>query len=189
MTVCTLCEDAYNFFEGLKGKNADETKLLFILHRADERITNPTLFSENYKVALGKTNTGKVLAQLLNYVNLTIDDIYLTNVYKCLLPRKTKSKHFRSDGRKPTKKEYANCKTILDKQIEDFAPKKMVLFGEPAYNVVIGQNDYERDLLVPNLNYKNIPVLLLEHPGKIWWENPQNRELGHYQWLKEFLEE
>lgn len=37
--VCKLCEGVINFHEGFKGNNYDKTKLMFIAHLPDARIS------------------------------------------------------------------------------------------------------------------------------------------------------
>ena len=41
---CNKCKEATDFNAGLKGRNADITKLLFILNRSDSRALQPALF-------------------------------------------------------------------------------------------------------------------------------------------------
>lgn len=95
---CQLCSGAYGFNPGLLGKNASQTGIMFILHRPDERAVS-TLGEESYETALRDARTGKTLSGMLGYCGLTWNDIFLTNLFKCVL----------LNDRQPSKEEYERC--------------------------------------------------------------------------------
>jgi len=53
-----------------------------------------------------------------------LDDIILTNFWKCLRPGDKES----------TKGQYANCRVVFEEQLKIENPKKIVLFGSPVYD-------------------------------------------------------
>lgn len=118
MKNCTLCNGAYEFNAGIVGKNYKNEGLMFILHKSDSRALN------GYSDALRKTNTGRTVDNILDMAGLNLDDIVLTNFYKCLLP----------NDKNPNSIQYNNCKKVLNSQIKKMNPQKIVLFGAPVYS-------------------------------------------------------
>ncbi len=172
--ICALCNNVEPFNSDRKGKFADNKKWMFILNAADKRVLHPTLFGEDYDTALGKTHTGKILGQFFKYSTISIEDIYLTNAYKCL-PVTPKGK-----DRKPKKKEYQNCSNILRFQIQEFAPKKIIVFGEPAYETLFSNQQEVKpfDEAIKSIEnaYNGIPICAMNHPGEIWWNDRTAKE-------------
>ena len=182
MNNCRLCDEASDFYYGIKGNNADNTKLLFILHKPDSRITENCLsFADPYLVALAESATGRNLGRLLSQCKLSLNDIFLTNLFKCTLP----------EDRNPKKLEYQNCLILLNNQIEEFNPKKIVVCGRKAYEILFPQ-DYiqvkDDSSLATIHSYKEIPSFILPHPSRMQIEKigreKYNLILGE---LKEFL--
>jgi DNA polymerase len=62
---------------------------------------------------------GKYLDELLETIDLTRDDVYITNVVKCRPP----------GNRDPQPEEIAACKPYLDKQIDLVRPRLVVTLG------------------------------------------------------------
>jgi len=178
---CSLCKDAFNFHIGLKGKNSDRTKLLFIANKPDSRILEKVLPNfDSYEMALLSTKTGKMTYQMLRYCGLRFDDIYWTNVFKCVLP----------DDRNPRKKEYENCfNNHLKKQIVDFKPKKIIAPGEMPYRLMFPDKGNHTSSLIYTFDYKGIPVFIMPHPGKIGYYSEIRREEEFYEALESFIKQ
>ncbi len=158
---CNLCNEASNFHYGLKGTNAENTKLLFVLHKPDSRIIENCLsFTDPYFIALAESATGKNLSRLLSQCELNLDDIFLTNLFKCTLP----------EDRNPKKTEYQNCLKILNNQILEFSPKKIVVCGRKAYEILFPK-DYNKvhddSSLATIHSYSEIPSFILPHPSSM----------------------
>jgi len=175
---CDLCEEAFSYHPGVKGENADLTKILFVLHRSDSREPQPRS-SATYREALLKSQTGKVLTEMLEFCDLTIEDIYLTNVFKCLLPK----------DREPRAKEYKSCIKVLEEQVTDFDPKKILVFGRKSYEhmfpEIAKQNSYKK-MVMKALDFNGVPSLVSYHPSWMWSFKPKKRK-GHYKKIKKFL--
>lgn len=63
--------------------------------------------------------TGKILDELLELINLTRDDVFISNALKCRPP----------NNRDPKPEEVAACWPYLEKQIEIIKPKLIVTLG------------------------------------------------------------
>lgn len=172
------CEGAFYYHAGLKGKNADETKILFVTNKPDSRILKPSLF-DDYEIALSKSQTGQIIIDILNDCNLKLSDVFLTNMFKCLLPK----------DREPTRKEYESCVSLLERQVEGFKPDKMVAFGYRAYEFMFPKlaAQYTFGTMIGHeLDYRGVPSLLTYHPGMMW-KHPKEKRKEYYKKIKEFL--
>ncbi len=65
---------------------------------------------------------GKIFDKLLESINLRREEIYITNVLKCKLPK----------NRKPKREEIERCVPYLDRQIEIIKPKVIIPLGKFA---------------------------------------------------------
>lgn len=173
-TCSNPCEGAYAYNEGLKGTDADITKLLLVMHRSDSRALRPSLF-DDYQIALMESQTGKTLAQILRFSNLSWEDIYLTNVFKCILP-----------NRDPSREEYRKCAEVLEEQVLEFNPTKLVCFGHIAYPVMFSDFYGFGEAVGQTHHYNGISTLVSYHPGKLWRFPPEQRT-KHYENIADFL--
>jgi uracil-DNA glycosylase family 4 len=145
---------------------------MFISHRGDERVIQPCLFNNPHLQALGETDSGRALAFLLDYCKLTMDDVYLTNVLKCLLPQDIE----------PEEQAYRACISHLEREIQQLNPRAIVIFGREAFDSIfeyMGQRlHYHGQSPMPRLNFNarllraeirldNIPTLVMNHYCRI----------------------
>jgi uracil-DNA glycosylase len=176
------CEGAFAYFHGLKGKNSGLTGIMLVANRSDSRaLLQAGAGGEDYayKTALSTSKTGMILAELLSTAKLGFDDIYLTNVFKCLLP----------DDREPRAQEYRSCKKVLAAQIAEFLPKKMVALGQKAYNQLFPDEALamgHRYAIGRILQHEGVPTLILPHPREIWYL-PKAGKLEQYLLAADFL--
>lgn len=182
-TICKLCGDeAIKFQPGIKGGNSDKTKFMFVLHKPDTRIMQPVLgFADRYDTTLGEVKTGKELGRMLRYLNLDMRDIYLTNLFKCVL----------NSDRDPGKRMLLKCLGNLDKEITEFNPRKIVLFGTQVYNTLfpgLSKLNNHKEMWTKKRIYKETPVFFLPHPSKAVYFSQERRISEFYEPLKEFLE-
>ncbi len=173
------CKGAYAYSPGIRGGNSDLTKILFVANRADRRILQQSLFNNNYEEALLKSQTGKIINEILDFCKLTFDDIYFTNLLKCLL----------LNDRAPTKKEYQNCVSQLEIQVNKFKPKGIVAFGGKVYEFMFP--NYANQINFENtiwsiLEYNRVPTLISNHPCKLGSIISKTKEV-HYQVIARFL--
>ena len=72
-------------------------------------------------------NAGQLFDSMLNAINLTRQDIYITNIVKCRPP----------DNRNPSEKECKSCIEFLRWQVKIINPKIIVCLGAVAANNII----------------------------------------------------
>jgi len=146
MIDCDRCQNVIKYDSDIVGSKY--RRILFVLHMADRRVLQETLFDK----PLFGTRTGRVITELLNVADIDLDEIIISNFYKCL-------------GR-PGKKEYLNCVNVFEDQFKRLLPKKMVLFGAPAYKYITGDQDFEGNI-GKTIDYNGISTYVSHHPSKI----------------------
>ncbi len=162
MSICGFCKCSSNYHEGLKGKTYGQTKLMFIAHRPDQRVNIEVLPSfDSYEIALSETKTGKNIGTLLKHCNLSLDNIFWTNLFKCVL----------LENRPPNKEEYLFCvNNHLNLQIEEANPNLIVGLGSQVYKILfpdlVKEKKFEQRIGdIVKYNQRN--VLIFPHPQKI----------------------
>ncbi len=75
--------------------------------------------------------SGKILDELLNYADVKREEIYMTNLIKCMLP----------DYRKPKQDEIDTCSYYLDEEIEFINPDVVVPLGYYATKYIMQKNN------------------------------------------------
>ena len=188
---CSFCKDVLVCLEGLKGENADESKLMIVLNQPDDRILQPVFPGfDAYEIALMETQTGKQLNKMLEYNELSLDDVYLVNAYKGILPKGDRQRNF-EHSKIPRVNQYKTCiENQLDKQIKEFIPKGIVACGGYVFDAMFGDNiDFGFMATEGNtLRYKDVSTLIYPHPSRIWsMKNEKIRE-RYYVILKNFLQ-
>jgi len=132
---------------------------------------------------------GKFLNELLEMVGLKREDVYITNIVKCLPP-----------NNQPSEESIKKCTSLyLDKQIEIIRPKIIVTLGEIAtkyilekFNIKYVSMNYHHGKIykVRNLNTE-IEIVCMFHPASALY----NRELRDViindwkKWKEERLKE
>jgi uracil-DNA glycosylase family 4 len=176
MEHCSICEQTHDFSYGLKGERAEKTKLLMVLHRADKRIGE---YFDGHSGALRNSATGTILDRILQEAGLNFEDIYLTNFFKCLLPK----------DRHPTKQEYGNCLIRFREQTEDFQPKGIVIFGNEPYLHIFPEQAKATPISLANeeLSYNGTPALVSIHPSQIWKKRNPGLQKPYIKRVSDFL--
>jgi uracil-DNA glycosylase len=116
--------------------------------------------------------SGKILTELLNYVGLSREDIFITNTILC----------HPENNRNPNKEEVENCRDRLDKLIEIMQPKVIVTIGNFATQRIInkiGITSIRGKVFTANINNKEIKVVPVIHPAAYLYSgrNPEKFEL------------
>lgn len=122
-------------------------------------------------------DSGILLNEMLNAVNLTRKkDFYITNVIFWRPP----------GNRRPSEEELAICRPFVEKHIQLFAPKVIILVGATAMSAILGINepitkirgrflDYKPDFLNENTKTFTIfhPSFLMRQPAKkkVAWQD------------------
>jgi len=112
--------------------------------------------------------SGKILDQLLNSVDISREEIFITNTILCR-PDK---------NRNPSKEEVANCRERLYKLIEVMQPKVIVTIGNFATERIIGKTGIKSirgkifSVMINNSEIKVVPVV---HPASYLYSgrNPE----------------
>jgi len=117
--------------------------------------------------------SGKVLDELLRKSNVGREELYMTNLVKCMLPK----------YRKPKQDEIDMCSDYLDKEIELINPEILVPLGHYATSYIFRK--YSLPLLSKQEFYiiygklfltGNRKILPLQHPAAVL-HNPDIREV------------
>lgn len=132
--------------------------------------------------------TGKVLNRLFKELGIEKDDIYMTNLVKCMLP----------DYRKPRQDEIQVCSKYLDKEIESVDPDILVPMGYYStkyilkkYNISEIESKEDCQELYGNLllssSKKVYPVI---HPTALLFKSTKRDKIKEqYSKIKVFLQE
>jgi uracil-DNA glycosylase family 4 len=178
MKTCTSCREAYGYSDGIKGNNYDLKRIMLVMNRPDRRILTKTFFND-HDIALARSQTGKILVEILREAELGFEDVYITNTFKCLLP----------GDREPTRKEYENCAKVLEEQMHEFGPRKIIAFGYRTYESMFQEmaSQFDFDIMTgATSKYKGIDTLISHHPGMIW-KYPHEKRKEIYEAIKEFI--
>ncbi|MBN18992.1 MAG: uracil-DNA glycosylase [Chloroflexi bacterium] len=116
ISKCTSCTLSLNRTNTVPGEGSINSKIVFIGEAPgaqEDKSGRPFVGA-----------AGKVLDKLLNLINLSRKDIYITNMVKCRPP----------NNRDPLDKEILSCKKFLDSQLEFIKPKLIVPLGRHSFN-------------------------------------------------------
>ncbi len=172
---CDCCESAHDFFEGLRGPNYSKTGLLLVLHHSDFRALTPTLPGfDKYETTLWQTATGIFLSKILNFCHLSPDDVYITNLVKCIFDRKLKPS------------DYDTCKLLLTEQMYDASTRAIMLFGQKPAQSVLCEKRLE-DVLHKPTTWFDKPIMALNHPSAPWLRS-EEWAIKEYEAAKKLLE-
>lgn len=124
---------------------------------------------------------GKFLNELLNLVGIKREEVYITNVVKCIPP-----------NNKPSEKQIFICTSnYLNKQIEIIKPRLIITLGEIATKYIFEKNGKKFVNMSVHgkiFEFKNYFVLPMFHPASALY-NPSLKEKIINDWLrnKEFI--
>ncbi len=79
---------------------------------------------------------GKILDELLDFVELERDSVYITNILKCRPPK----------NRNPTSEEINHCSIYLDRQIQIIEPKIICCLGNFAAAYILEKFDLKNKI-------------------------------------------
>lgn len=147
---------------GLRGTNSEKTRIMFVANRADTRLLEQGLYSQiGHEQALAESESGRALDNILKNAGLTMEDVYFTNMVKCIASR---------GDSQPKREQYEKCSRVLKAQIGSFKPKAIVVCGEFAYRFMF--NSASRYLhfesqLCKVLPYENSEALVTYHLSRL----------------------
>ncbi|MXY50351.1 MAG: uracil-DNA glycosylase [Gemmatimonadetes bacterium] len=98
---------------------------------------------------------GKLLTRILNAIDFTRDEVYITNILKCRPP----------NNRDPMPEEVDACDAILKEQIRLVQPRLICALGRVAAQALLKQNSSIRALRGRFHDYHGIKLLVTYHPS------------------------
>ena len=100
---------------------------------------------------------GKLLTKLLNSINLSRDDVFITNIVKCRPP----------NNRDPLPSEVEKCEPYLIKQLHLISPKLIVALGRIAACTMLNTKESLKNLRNQIFTYAQIDLLVTYHPAAL----------------------
>ena len=98
---------------------------------------------------------GKLLTRILNAIDFTRDEVYITNILKCRPP----------NNRDPMPEEIDACDAILKEQIRLIRPRLICALGRVAAQALLKKNSSIRALRGRFHDYQGIKLLVTYHPS------------------------
>ena len=118
-----------------------------------------------YEDQVGKPfvgRAGQLLDKLLESINLSRKEVYITNLLKCRPP----------NNRDPLPNEIKACSDYLNEQLEIIAPKLIVTLGRYSLSRFF-PNSSLSNVRGTLMEYKNISLFPVYHPAAGWNYNTQ----------------
>lgn len=155
-TKCDISRSRTGIVFGSGNTNAD---LLFIgtAPSRDEDISGEPFYGE----------AGHLLTKIIEAIKLRREDVYLSNLIKCITP----------DGRNPTIEEASACAPLLNKQIMAIKPLVICALGELAAQTLLNTNEPLSSLRGRFHNYNGLPLMPTYHPSYILKNQDIKREV------------
>ena len=163
--LCTNCRLHKSRHNAITGEGDFNTKIIMIA-QAPGKIED-----REGKMFIGPS--GKIFDRLLQNAEIHRQDIYITNLIKCYLPK----------CRRPSKNEIEQCSVYLDNEIEFIDPQAIVTLGFHATRYIFGKynlyrppkNEY-KNLFGKQFHVKNRIIFPVRHPTAILF-NPEKEEI------------
>ena len=124
---------------------------------------------------------GKLLDEILFYLGLDRNKIFITNTVKCRPP----------ENRNPENEEIVACKHYLKDQIAHIKPKLLILLGKVAANSILQKDMCMRDMRgkIFDKNEYDLPIFVLYHPAFILRSPLQKKNLWEdIKFLENYIE-
>lgn len=130
-----------------------------------------------------QSEASELLTKILGAINLTREEIYITNIIKCRLPENTKAKT----------NEFNQCEPYLKKQIELINPEFILALGLTAVNTLLKINYKMKDVRGKVLEYEGKKLISTYHPTALlknptWkrqaWEDVQQLRAMYDEFMK-----
>ncbi len=165
--TCQRCRLADTRKHALPGEGSPNARLFLIAQAPGE------VEDENGNMFLGPS--GKVLDNLLNAAGILREEIYMTNLIKCHLPK----------NRKPKGEEIQACHNYLDEEIRIIKPAFLIPMGHYATRYLLQK--YDQKIPSKHEFYRLYGILLYIQKQKIYPVQHPAASL-HDQSLKPILE-
>ena len=162
---CTNCRLHKSRKNAITGEGNYNAKIIIIAQAPGE------IEDREGKMFIGPS--GKIFDRLLQNAEIQRQDIYVTNLIKCYLPK----------CRRPSKKEIEQCSAFLDKEIEFVDPQIIVTLGFHATRYIFKKYNLNQP---PKKEYKNLfgkqfhinerIIFPVRHPTAILF-NPEKEQI------------
>lgn len=120
---------------------------------------------------------GKVLDELLNHINLSRKDIFITNMIKCRPPK----------NRDPFKEEIFECSQFIDMQIQYINPKVIITLGKFAFEKFFPDKTMSESRGVPH-QWNQLTVFPVYHPAAALYNpNLRTKMLEDFEQIQQIL--
>ncbi len=145
---CSLCNFSQNNKNIIFGEGNKRSKIIFLNLYSLDLQNNKNIFTGN---------SAKIISSIcLNVLNITIEDIYIVNILKCVPTKNIEN----------CNSEINICKPYIQKQIDIIQPKIIVAFGD-SYNYLTNSNKSLEQLRESTQDYNGIKVISTYHPTHI----------------------
>lgn len=84
---------------------------------------------------------GQLLTKIIESINLTREEVYISNIVKCHPMKDPSHRELRGNDRPPTEDEVVQCLPILLKQIAIIRPKIICTLGYPATKAILNLSE------------------------------------------------
>ena len=158
---CTACELAQNCTRKVPGVGNREADLLIVGEGPghDEDIRGEPFVGRS----------GQLLDRMLAAIGIAREQVYITNIVKCRPP----------DNRDPKQQEAQQCRSFLEAQIEQLAPKVILSVGRVSAHNLLASNLPVGKLIqqVHKLPGTEIPLKVTYHPAYLL-RNPSAKAIA-----------
>jgi uracil-DNA glycosylase family 4 len=162
---CTLCDLSKTRTKVVFGEGNPNAKIMFIGEgpgAEEDKAGRPFI-----------GRAGKLLTKIiLNVLELTREDVYITNIVKCRPP----------NNRVPTIEEALKCKPYLTKQIDIINPDILVCLGKTAFMYLMDSNLPISKVRGQIFEYKGKKVIPTFHPSFLL-RNPSAKQEAYKDFL------
>ncbi|MCK5577359.1 MAG: uracil-DNA glycosylase [Dehalococcoidales bacterium] len=159
IACCQKCDIAKHRTQAVPGEGPEDADIMFIGEAPG--------WNEDQQGRPFVGQAGKFLDELLNLINLSRRQVYITNVIKTRPP----------DNRDPLPQEILNCRPWLDLQMEIIRPKMVVTLGR-----------YSMALFFPKKSIGRIHGTAEKREGIIYYAMYHPAAALHQQSLRETIE-
>ncbi|MDH3535510.1 MAG: uracil-DNA glycosylase [Gammaproteobacteria bacterium] len=159
--ACSACELSQNCTQKVPGVGSHDARLLIVGEGPghDEDIRGEPFVGRS----------GQLLDRMLAAIGIARDQVYITNIVKCRPP----------NNRDPKPAEAQACRSYLDAQIRQLAPRVILSVGRVSAHNLLGSNQPVGKLIqqMHQLPGTDIPVKVTYHPAYLL-RNPSAKAIA-----------
>lgn len=144
---CQNCPLARNRRQAVPGQGPQNSLLMFIGEGPG--------FEEDQQGRPFVGPAGQLLTKMIQAINLTRDEVYITNVVKCRPP----------ENRVPSEPEIEACRSFLEEEIRLVGPRIIVPLGSCAVQTITRSKKKISGLRGRILDFKNRKLIATYHPA------------------------